>query len=86
MNADKPTPDNGTRGTWYVAPLVWLAIAVISMVVTPNWNDLLAEPARGSGPDLRAPQRDAAVDTSVPAASSVFNKPHYPAEEHAQGF
>jgi hypothetical protein len=47
MTSRKSARDSNARSTWYVAPLVWLAIAVLSLVVAPNWNDLLADPAQG---------------------------------------
>ncbi|HSH89548.1 MAG TPA: hypothetical protein VK996_06160 [Ramlibacter sp.] len=50
MTTGHPAQDSKDRSTWYVAPLVWLAIAVLSLVIAPNWNDLLADPAQGNPP------------------------------------
>jgi hypothetical protein len=78
---------NEGRATWYVAPLVWAAIAGLAFGIAPNWHDLLAEPAqgqhRGSGAPPSVAPHASGSETSVPSASSV---PSYPVEEHVQAF
>ena len=86
MTTGHPAQDSKDRSTWYVAPLVWLAIAVLSLVIAPNWNDLLAEPSEGYRGIAAAPPGASHGDPSVPAASSVFTRPSYPIEEHVQAF
>lgn len=90
--SDKHSAKGGNEGrpNWYVAPLVWAAIAAISFGIAPNWHDLLAEPAQGQqgGPGTPASVAPYASvgETSVPSASSVLTGPSYPVEEHVQAF
>ena len=37
IDPDKPGEEPPTRSTWFVTPLVWLAIAALSLIVAPNW-------------------------------------------------
>lgn len=83
-------PVNEGRPAWYITPLFWVAIAVLSLIVAPNWDHLLAEPAqrhqRASGAAFSTATDASAGETSVPAASSVFTERSYPAPEHVQAF
>ena len=81
---------NPGQPMWYVAPLVWIAIAVLSFVVAPNWHDLLANPAESQQTGLRAAPPVVPMagvgETAVPSASSVFTKPSYLAVDHVESF
>ena len=80
----------GIQPVWYLAPLVWPAIAALLFVVDPDWHGRPAALAQaqqsgtGMAPSV-AP--DASVgETAVPSATGVFTKPATAAVEYSDAF
>jgi hypothetical protein len=91
MTETHPSKDKRQRrSSWFAAPLLWIAIAALSLVVAANWHGLLSSAAQGQQSGSSAAPSVAplasAGETSVPSASSVFIQPTYLVAEHVQAF
>lgn len=65
MTSNHPVRNsNGVWPVWYLAPLVWPAIAMLLLVVAPDSNDVPAESAK-------AQQSESTIAHSVTPAASV---------------
>jgi hypothetical protein len=74
MTAPDSTEDSDDLSTWCVVLLVWLAIAVLTFIVAPNRQDLLADPAQGQHREPgagRPAAPNASVETPHPDAAIV---------------
>ena len=65
MTSNHPVRNsNGVQPAWYLAPLVWPAIAMLLFAVAPGSNDLPAEVAK-------AQQSESTIALSVAPAARV---------------
>jgi hypothetical protein len=71
---------------WYLIPLGWVAVAAVAFALIAHWPALFAGTSEHESAAALSVAPYASDDLSVPAASSVFTAPSYPATEHVQAF